>query len=407
MAGTLPTIPAPQGAYACDLYHAIGGTHTCRKLSEVFYAHVMQNPVLRPLFPGKTLNCAIAEFAAFLVQVLGGPSEDVQRRWWLSLRESHLRFRIGQKERDAWMITMALALDDVEIDEPMRTALRAFFERSSTYLVNSGPAPSVDKDRGDREGDSIGRDISQRWALQVELDQAVAAIRNAEADRAIALAENSALQTAVERNRAVFAALLAMMISGGDSAMLDYAREKLRRDPALARERYNGRTMLHSASAAGDAATVTWLLRLGADPSARDASGHTALYCVGNACREGGGDVVRILVQAGAQVDACGGVKHCTALHMAARRGNLAVASALLDCGANIETRDSLGDTPLRRSVNCNKTAVAALLVSLGADVNSRGSKGLTPLSAARTRAMKTVLWAKYPDHARIRRAPG
>ena len=71
--------------------------------------------------------------------------------------------------------------------------------------------------------------------------------------------------------------------------------------------------------------------------------GHTPLYCVGNECKSpGGASVVRALVHAGAHVDACDGVKHCTALHMAARRGNKDVAEALLDCGAAIEARDSL-----------------------------------------------------------------
>jgi ankyrin repeat protein len=102
--------------------------------------------------------------------------------------------------------------------------------------------------------------------------------------------------------------------------------------------------------------------------------------------------VVRALVQAGANVNAQDGVKRCTALHMAARRGNVEVAAALLDCGADIEARDSLGDTPLRRSVNCNKIEVAALLLSRGADRGPRGSKGLTPLTAARTSAMKRLL---------------
>jgi ankyrin repeat protein len=105
-----------------------------------------------------------------------------------------------------------------------------------------------------------------------------------------------------------------------------------------------------------------------------------------------GATVVRRLVQAGANVDAQDGVKHCTALHMAARRGSVAVAEALLDCGANIEARDSLGDTPLRRSVNCGQAEVARLLVSRGADVHSKGNKGITPLLAARTRTMKTAL---------------
>ena len=105
--------------------------------------------------------------------------------------------------------------------------------------------------------------------------------------------------------------------------------------------------------------------------------------------------MVRALVQKGANLNACDGVKHCTALHMAARRGNVEVAGALLDCGADIEARDSVGETPLRRAVNCNKTEVAALLLSRGAEAHSKGSKGLTPLLAARTAAMKRLLQAR------------
>lgn len=168
-----------------------------------------------------------------------------------------------------------------------------------------GQSPSVEPDCGDPLGGSIRREISQRWASQCVLDDAVAAIRNTDADRATALAENSILQTRFEQDRAVFAALLAMMIPSGDRWVLDYARDKLRRDPALPRERYHGRTTLHSASAAGDPTTVKLLLRLDADPSITDAGDHRPLYCVGNECRvEGAGHVARILVQAGAAMKA-------------------------------------------------------------------------------------------------------
>ena len=77
---------------------------------------------------------------------------------------------------------------------------------------------------------------------------------------------------------------------------------------------------------------------------------------------------------------------------MAARRGNVEAAGALLDCGAALEARDSVGDTPLRRAVNCNKVEVAALLLARGADVDSIGSKGITALLAARSTAMKQLL---------------
>src|SRR5262249_23605869 len=95
-----------------ELFHAIGGADTCHRLSEAFYARVKTDRTLGPLFPGKTLRCAIEEFAAFLTQFLGGPADRTQYRWRLSLRQSHARFQIGRKERAAWMGHMIRALDE-------------------------------------------------------------------------------------------------------------------------------------------------------------------------------------------------------------------------------------------------------------------------------------------------------
>jgi truncated hemoglobin YjbI len=384
---------AHPSAQASNLYQAVGGRAACRKLSAVFYARVAQDPLLRPLFPGKTLKCAMEEFSVFLAQFLGGPNEDAQRRWWLSLRESHLRFEIGSKERDAWMKNMLRALDDAQIEEPMRSALRAFFGLASAYVVNQPCVPPGSLERTHPPEDPIHQEIARRWDAQRGLDQAVTAVRRGDAPGAIVWAESPSLQACFKDNSSVFAALLALMIGQGDRVMLDYVREKLLGAPNLAQERYSGRTLLHTACAACDIATVELLLGLGVDPNVTDAGAHTPLYCLGNECRgKTGGTVVRILVQAGANVDAQDGVKHCTALHMAARRGSVDVAEALLDCGANIEARDSLGDTPLRRSVNCDQASVARLLVSRGADVHSKGSGGITPWLAARTSTMKTAL---------------
>jgi truncated hemoglobin YjbI len=379
-----------------DLYQAIGGTLTCRKLSAVFYTRVARDPVLRPLFPGKTLRCAIDAFTAFLVQFLGGPAEDAQSRWWLSLRESHQRFKIGQQERDAWMNNMLQALDDLPLEASARSSLRELFDRASTYVVNVAPAEAVVDDGGALPGDPIHQEVARRWSAQQALDEAVAAIRGGAAERAIALAEGSTLHTHFQCNRTVLAALLAVMIRRADGTLLDYVRDRLLADPALASERYSGRTLLHGSAAAGNLPIVELLLRLGADPNITDAGGHTPLYSVANECRvPGAATVVHGLVQAGARVDAHDGVKHCTALHMAARRGNVELAAALLDCGARIEVRDSLGETPLRRAVNCAKPDVAALLLARGADRHAPGSKGLTPVLAARSTAMRRIFQLK------------
>jgi len=359
------------------LLQEVGGPAGCRILSEAFYTRVKRDPVLRHFFPGASLRCAVEELSAFLVQLLEGPPEATQKRWWVSLRESHQRFRIGPRERDAWMSNMRDTLDAANIQPPVRDCLWQLFEDLSGHIVNteSGGYPSEAR-----------TELANR---QHEVDAVVAELRAGHIGRAIELAEASAY---IQRNRAVLAALLGLMLAAG---LTDYVRAQLERDPALATARYSGRTLLHAAAAEGDTGTVELLLHLGASADVADDGGHTPLYSVANQCQSPGGpDVVRALVRAGANVNACEGSKRCTPLHMAARRGHQETAAALLDCGAQLDPRDILGETPLRRAVNCNKSGIAALLASRGANLNSVGSKGLTPKSAARTPAMRRALEA-------------
>jgi ankyrin repeat protein len=51
---------------------------------------------------------------------------------------------------------------------------------------------------------------------------------------------------------------------------------------------------------------------------------------------------------------------------MAARRDNVGIAEALLECGADIDARDSKGVTPLGRALNTRKRNVAQLLTARG-----------------------------------------
>jgi hemoglobin len=284
-----------------------------------FYSRVDRDPLLRPLFPGRTLHCAIEEFTAFLAQFFEGPSEDTQRRWWLSLRESHFRFRIRDKERAAWMENMVKALNDAQIEEPLRSALKEFLERSSAYVVNSGEPVLTVMDRSRPPGDAIRREIARRWEAQCGIDEAVAAVRGGDADRAISTVER--LRNRFPHDRSILAGLLALMMGSRNLTMLSYVQDRVTHDPALVRERYASRTLLHEASAQGNRTMVELLLRLGADPNAQDGGRHTPLYCLANEYKASdGGDVVRALAKNGANVNANEGVKHCTAVHMAARR---------------------------------------------------------------------------------------
>ena len=328
----------------------MGGEAGCRRLSAEFYARVGKDPRLRSLFPGKSLRCAINEFGAFLIQFLGGDEEQAQYRWWLSLRESHARFRIGLAERSTWLKHMGATLEAAALDERTRKALRQFFLQSSLYVIGKEAAEPEDEE------------LAARWSEQRILDDAIAAIATGHDHEAMALAPRFLSRPAV------FVGLLARMVQSGRPGLISFAVNAVERDTSLAMHRYNGRTLLHYAAGSGCLALVASLLRHGTAPDIQDNGGHTPLYRAANECAsETGPEVVKALVGAGAHVDACGGLTRATALHMAARRGYVEIARTLLDCGAAIEAQDSKGDTPLQRAINCRKDKVVQLLVERGA----------------------------------------
>ncbi len=324
------------------LLESLGGEAGCRRLAESFYGRVGADPVLRPLFPGKSMRCAIEEFSAFLVQFLGGDETATQKRWWLSLRESHARFKIGPAERKAWLELMMATVAAEPVNEETREGLRELFTQGVRYLAG-----------GDADG---------RWTGQRELDEAVAAIVDGRDEEVVARVE------AFAGRPAVFVGLLARMMRTGRVALIRFVEAAVEREPGLGVESFGGRPLLHYAAAAGCVEVVTVVLRLGGDPGLMDRGGHTALYAVANGCAAATGpEIVRLLVGAGADVNACDGVMRATPLHMAARRGFTGIAEALLDCGAAIEARDKNGVTPFGRAVRCRKQGVAELLAARGA----------------------------------------
>lgn len=342
-------------AERATLLESLGGEAGCRRLATEFYARVGRDAILRPLFPGKTLRCAIEEFAAFLIQFLGGDEEQTQHRWWLSLRESHARFRIGPAERRAWLKHMGATLKAAQIDEGTREVLRQFFLHSSAYVT------------GGKAAEPQHEELAGRWGEQRHLDDAISAITAGRDQEALALAPRFATRPSV------FVGLLARMIQSGRSVLIRFVIDAVESDPALVARRSAGRTLLHVAAGSGCVEVLALLLRLGADPNIHDRGDHTPLYYAANECAlETGTEVVRTLVRAGADVNACGGVTRATALHMAARRGYVEIARALLDCGASLEARDSKGDTPLQRAINCRRERVCHLLVERGASASGR-----------------------------------
>ena len=342
-----------------ELLSALGGEDGCRRLSADFYGRVAKDATLRPLFPGKSFRCAIDEFAAFLIQFLGGDEEQTQHRWWLSLQESHSRFQIGPLERKAWLKQMGATLNALPLDTETRQSLIDFFVQSSGYVI------------GKKTAHLEHEELAERWRAQCVLDETIRAIAEGRDQEVRSLAPSFSSRPTV------FIGLLVRMLKSGRSDLIDFVLDTVKAKPSLIPFRFAGRSLLHFAAAAGCLEVVSLLLKLGLDPNLKDEGDHTPLYAVANGWESNHGpEIVQALVQAGADVNANGGVTRATALHMAARRGFVEIARTLIDCGASLDAKDSKGATPLRRAINCRKPLVAKLLIDRGAFGLSRNTMG-------------------------------
>ena len=325
----------------------LGAEAGCKRLARDFYSRVAKDAELKPLFPGKSLRCATEEFAAFLIQLLDGDETQTQYRWWLSLRESHARFQISERQRAAWLSLMNETVTSSIKDSGTREAMSQFFEATSAYIV------------GKAEGELGHPELKHRWARQSALDQLIEDIANDRDGEAIARSRQFASRPSV------FVGILARMMKAGREPFVEFVLESIQSDSQLRKSRFNGRTLLHFAAGSGCLPIVRKLLAIGVDPDILDLGGHAPLYrAAGAGNRDQGATIVRELVRAGATVDHGGGVTKSTALHEAARHGNLQVAKALLDAGASLTARDKKGFTPLERAINCRRHDVAALLAS-------------------------------------------
>lgn len=329
-----------------SLLEILGGEAGCRRLAQDFYGRVAVNAVLKPLFPGKSLRCATEEFAAFLIQFLDGDPDQTQYRWWLSLHESHARFQISERQRLAWLGLMNEAIDSVVSDVATRHALKQFFRMASAYVVRL------------KAEELVHGELQERWGQQKTLDQLIDHLKNDRDEDAIDLARQFTSRPSV------LVGILARMMDAGRAPLVEFVLTSIQSDKNLASHRFNGRTLLHFAAGSGRLLVVRQLTADGMNPDVLDGGGHTPLYRTAGSTSEQGAAIVGELVRAGATVDHCGGVNNSTALHEAARHGNLAVAEALLNCGANPAARDKKGFTPLDRAINCRRTKMAGLLMA-------------------------------------------
>ena len=150
---------------------------------------------------------------------------------------------------------------------------------------------------------------------------------------------------------------------------------------------YNGRTLLHAASADGMVVVAQWLLNIGADANAQAGNRRTAAvtgnYTPLHKASSGGHiNVVRLLIEHGTDVHAQD-QSQSTPLHLASSSGNAETVQILIEHGANVNARDQSQSTPLHFASSKGDVETVQLLIEHGADVHARDQSQSTPLHLA------------------------
>ena len=151
------------------------------------------------------------------------------------------------------------------------------------------------------------------------------------------------------------------------------------------------RTPLHMAVDSGLLEATRILVERGASINARDSKDRTPLYptCDDMSCTfdDTYFEVVRYLLDHGADVDAQANTKHSTPLHLASYYGGFKVARLLLNRGVDIDVQDTKGRTPLHEVLTDLDNSISdyfvdakGFLLDHGADPDAKDSNGSTPL---------------------------
>ena len=143
----------------------------------------------------------------------------------------------------------------------------------------------------------------------------------------------------------------------------------------------DGNTPLHIAADEGRTILVKMLVWAGADVEARagDMNATPLLVAAANGQT---GTALALLLELGADPNPAGATG-TTALEIAARNNDVRLVLALLQHGAEVDARSSNGWTPLHAAVGFNHPVAISVLVRYGANANNRDNDGDTPLITA------------------------
>ena len=137
-------------------------------------------------------------------------------------------------------------------------------------------------------------------------------------------------------------------------------------------------------SPAPDAALTQWLIAQHFPPAGVNAVIANATTPLMKAAHHGDGKIIRLLIAAGAQVNARNADGN-NALWLACVGGHLDMIDALVEAGIDIDNRNDNGATALMYAASSGKAAVVERLLAKGADVTPETLDGFSALDLAQT----------------------
>jgi len=147
---------------------------------------------------------------------------------------------------------------------------------------------------------------------------------------------------------------------------------------------------IFAASYNGDFETVKRLIA--ADPKLVNAKNSDGRFPLEMAAQTGRVEIVRLLLEKGAEVNMSRG-GGSTALHMAALYGGKTeLISLLLEKGANMNARTANGETPLNLAVIGKQKAIAELLLDRGAEINLENQNFSSLLHISASAGIKRIV---------------
>ena len=124
-------------------FQRIGGQPAVDRIIDSFYDRMdtlIEARVIRVLHP-QELSATRATLKKYLAEWLGGPPVYTQERGHPRLRARHLPFSIGDEERDAWMLCMRGAMEEVITDQGVREWILQKLSQVADWMRNRSPTP--------------------------------------------------------------------------------------------------------------------------------------------------------------------------------------------------------------------------------------------------------------------------